>query len=123
MVDARGGIALDAAIRTKTMTLRIAVIALVASIGAFLAAPSHAAESWRGAVQSQMTDLSSQARQRPRVRVYREYQPPFWEYPRPGTYSWPGPNAKRDCRAWYVIENRPSGAVMTPRQQCWWVPG
>ena len=50
-------------------------------------------------------------------------QPPFWEYPRPGIYSYPGPNAKRDCRAWYVVENRPSGAVMTPRMQCWWVPG
>ena len=75
------------------------------------------------------TDLSSQQRQvrpyrvRPRVRVYPYQQPPFWEYPRPGVYSWPGPNAKRDCRAWYVVENRPSGAVMTPRMRCWWVPG
>jgi hypothetical protein len=31
--------------------------------------------------------------------------------------------AKRDCRAWYVLENRPSGAVMTPRMRCEWVPG
>jgi hypothetical protein len=79
-------------------------------------------------------DLSSQQRQispyqvrphgvRPRVRIYRYPQPPFWEYPRPGVYSYPGPNAKRDCRAWYVVENRPSGAVMTPRMRCEWVPG
>ena len=58
---------------------------------------------------------AQRAHVRPRVRVYRYPQPPFWEYPRPGTYSYPGPNAKRDCRAWYVVENRPSGAVMTPR--------
>ncbi len=108
---------------TATMTLRIAMMALAASIGASFAAPSHAAENQRASLQNQDTDLSAQQRRRPRVRVYREYQPPFWEYPRPGTYSWPGPNAKRDCRAWYVVENRPSGAVMTPRMQCWWVPG
>ncbi|MBZ0141875.1 MAG: hypothetical protein K8H87_19220 [Pseudorhodoplanes sp.] len=69
-------------------------------------------------------EWSAQAqRRRPRVRVYPAPQPPFWEYPRPGTYSWPGPNAKRDCRAWYVLENRPSGPVMTPRMRCQWVPG
>ena len=106
------------------MTLRIAMIALAASTGASFVAPSHAAEDKRAAVQNQDTDLSAQVRRvRPRVRVYPYPQPPFWEYPRPGTYSWPGPGAKRDCRAWYVIENRPSGAVMTPRQQFWWVPG
>ena len=81
-------------------------------------------EDQRATVQNQDADLSAQQRRvRPRVRVYRYPQPPFWEYPRPGTYSCPGPNAKRDCRAWYVVENRPSGAVMTPRMQCWWVPG
>jgi hypothetical protein len=75
-------------------------------------------------VQNHAADLSSQQRRlRPRVRVYPYPQPPFWEYPRPGVYSYPGPNAKRDCRAWYVVENRPSGAVMTPRMRCWWVPG
>ena len=106
------------------MTLRIAIFGFAVLIGVALTAPSHAAESKRAVVQHHATDLSAQTRYvRPRVRVYRYPQPPFWEYPRPGTYSYPGPNAKRDCRAWYVIENRPSGAVMTPRQQCWWVPG
>lgn len=106
------------------MILRIAIFGFAALIGGALAAPSHAAEGTRAAVQNQDTDLSAQVRRvRPRVRVYPYPQPPFWEYPRPGTYSWPGPGAKRDCRAWYVIENRPSGAVMTPRQQFWWVPG
>lgn len=105
-----------------TLTLRIVIIGFAAWIGSVFAAPSRAADDNRAVVQNRAIELSAQQR-RPRVRVYREYQPPFWEYPRPGTYSWPGPGAKRDCRAWYVIENRPSGAVMTPRQQCWWVPG
>ena len=105
-----------------------AVVAL-----SFTALPqARAAEP--AAMRNHDADLSSQQRQvlsyqvrpdrvRPRVRVYRYPQPPFWEYPRPGVYSWPGPNAKRDCRAWYVVENRPSGAVMTPRMRCEWVPG
>lgn len=104
------------------MTLRIAIIGFAALVGTVFAASSHAADDNRAVVQNRAIELSAQQR-RPRVRIYREYQPPFWDYPRPGTYSWPGPNAKRDCRAWYVIENRPSGAVMAPRQQCWWVPG
>ena len=104
------------------MTLRWAIIGLAGLAGACIVTPSSVAEVKRVAVQNQ--DLSAQARYvRPRVRVYRYPQPPFWEYPRPGTYSYPGPNAKRDCRAWYAVENRPSGAVLTPRQQCWWVPG
>ncbi len=88
----------------------------------FMAVPqARAAEP--AAMRNHDADFSSQQRRvRPRVRVYRT-QPPFWEYPRPGTYSWPGPYAKRDCRAWYVVENRPSGAVMTPRMRCEWVPG
>lgn len=71
------------------------------------------------------TELSSQERPRPRtrVRVYREPQPAFWDYPRPGTYSWPGPNARRDCKAWYVVEARATGPTLTPRMTCRWVPG
>jgi hypothetical protein len=32
----------------------------------------------------------------------------------------PGPNAKRYCRAWLAVENRPSGRVITPQKECWW---
>jgi hypothetical protein len=32
----------------------------------------------------------------------------------------PGPNAKRYCRAWLAVENRPSGQVITPQKECWW---
>lgn len=110
---------------------RLAAIMAGALAAQLFAAPPQA-HAQSTAIRSQSTDISAQDssqvqrrvyRARPRVRVYPYQQPPFWEYPRPGVYSWPGPNAKRDCRAWYVIENRPSGAVMTPRQQCWWVPG
>lgn len=88
----------------------------------FLFAADHAAQAQTP--QSGVSEFSAQSKQRlrPRVRVYR-YDPPFWEYPRPGIYSYPGPAAKRDCRAWYVLEHRPSGTVMTPRMRCDWVPG
>ena len=32
----------------------------------------------------------------------------------------PGPNARRYCRAWLAVENRPSGQVITPQRECWW---
>jgi len=104
---------------------RFAMILLAAFVAHSFAAPSYAGAVERATVQNQdVTDISAQQRRlRPRVRVYPYPQPPFWEYPRPGTYSYPGPGAKRDCRAWYVVENRPSGAVMTPRMRCEWVPG
>lgn len=37
----------------------------------------------------------------------------------PGSLQ-PGPNAKRYCRAWLAVENRPSGQVITPQRECWW---
>lgn len=90
---------------------------------AFLAVPPAGAAETAASLQA--TDFSSQSQQRrrPNIRVYPEPQPPFWDYPRPGEYSWPGPGAKRDCDAWYVLEHRPSGTVLTPRMQCWWVRG
>jgi hypothetical protein len=35
----------------------------------------------------------------------------------------PGPNAVRECNAYYVQEARPSGNVITPRMHCFWRPG
>jgi hypothetical protein len=67
-----------------------------------------------------VTDVSSQRRRAlRRVPIYR---PDHWEpdvYPR---YN-PGPNAVRDCTAFYVQEYRPSGTVITPRMNCYWRPG
>ncbi|MGQ0682483.1 hypothetical protein [Bradyrhizobium sp.] len=54
-----------------------------------------------------------------RVPVYpREHYVPD-VYPR---YN-PGPNAVRECNAYYVQEARPSGTVITPRMNCYWRPG
>ncbi len=82
---------------------------------AAIAAPRSPGVAARVAVQ-----LSAQ-RKRPRIRITR--QPPAWDYPRPGAYSWPGPNAVRQCSDWYVTEYRPSGTVITPQMRCRWVPG
>jgi hypothetical protein len=30
-------------------------------------------------------------------------------------------NARRECRAWLAQEFRPSGTVIVPRMNCWWV--
>ena len=54
-----------------------------------------------------------------RVPVYpRDHYDPD-VYPR---YN-PGPNAVRECNAYYVQEARPSGTVITPRMNCFWRPG
>jgi hypothetical protein len=54
-----------------------------------------------------------------RVFIYPRdhYDPDVW--PR---YN-PGPNAVRECNAYYVQEARPSGMVITPRMNCFWRPG
>jgi hypothetical protein len=106
---------------------RLAVAALAGSafVGVIWAiAPVQAQEAGLGTASAMpAVEWSSQSTRRPRVRVTPEPQPPFWDYPRPGTYSWPGPNAKRDCKAWYVVENRATGPTLTPRMTCRWVPG
>lgn len=107
-----------------TRILRIfALAALAAAAAGTAAGPASAGDPQRRASAS--VEFSSQERTRPRTRVqiYREPQPAFWDYPRPGTYSWPGPNAKRDCKAWYVVENRATGPTLTPRMTCRWVQG
>lgn len=119
--------------RTYALAIAIPLAACVAAAWAQVPAPVQAtgqavAKHRQGgatvaAFGGPSTELSAQSRTRPNIRVYRYSQPPFWDHPRPGTYSWPGPDAKRDCRAWYVLEHRQSGTVMTPRTRCEWVPG
>lgn len=102
--------------------LRIFALAALAVTAASVAsgqAPAAARQPGASAAQ----EFSSQTRPRTRVQIYREPQPAFWDYPRPGTYSWPGPNARRDCKAWYVVENRATGPTLTPRMTCRWVQG
>ena len=103
----------------KTMRkLSLAIIALLAAaVSDGWMTPSAAGGR---APIAEASDLSAQTRRvRPRVRIYR--QPAAWPYPRPGYYSWPGPNAVRQCVDWYAAEYRPSGPVITPQMRCWWV--
>jgi hypothetical protein len=75
-----------------------------------------AAPGWR--VAQAAPDYVPPRRYR-RVPVYpREHYTPD-VYPR---YN-PGPNAVRECNAYYVQEARPSGTVITPRMNCFWRPG
>ena len=96
-------------------------LALTGLFGAALVTSAEARDA-RGAaaaVQAQdvlnktraMSDLSAQARNRrgTKLQVYRR-----------GAL---GPNAKRECHVRYVQDYRPSGTVIVPRMQCWWVNG
>jgi hypothetical protein len=117
----RYNILVEQAAIMKTMPrTTLAVIALLAA--ALVDGPVSPAAAGERAQTAEASDLSAQTRRvRPRVRIYR--QPAAWPYPRPGYYSWPGPNAVRQCVDWYALENRPSGTVITPQMRCWWVSG
>jgi hypothetical protein len=54
------------------------------------------------------TDVSAQARKRARRAPTRI------------TVS-PTRRLVRECSAWYALERRPSGDVITPQMRCWWV--
>jgi hypothetical protein len=79
--------------------LKIATVVTALALGFGPMQPATAAPD------DQRQDLSAQSR--PRVTIY----------PRHRTL---GPNAKRYCRFWLAQENRVSGPVIVPRQQCWW---
>lgn len=116
----RYNIPFEQAATMKTMPkTSLAIIVLLGA--AFFDGPATSAiVAAERAQMAPASDLSAQTRRvRPRVRIYR--QPAAWPYPRPGYYSWPGPNAVRRCVDWYAMENRPSGTVVTPQMRCWWV--
>jgi hypothetical protein len=101
------------------MRLLAAAFIILAPVAAFgESAPRVPAPGLEASVA---TDLSAQ-RRRPRIRIVPR-QPAAWPFPRPGDYSWPGPNAVRLCRDWYATEYRPSGTVITPQMSCRWVRG
>jgi hypothetical protein len=49
--------------------------------------------------------------------VVQKKRPRVTIYPR---HVYPGPNAKRQCRAWLAQEYRVSGPVIVPQMRCWW---
>jgi hypothetical protein len=104
---------------TSRITI-LATAALLAGIGAatLSAAPLSAGES----VAAAGAEFSSQARQRPRVRVTPD-RPAAYDFPLPGPYAPPGPGYVRQCVDWYATEYRMSGVVVTPQMRCRWVRG
>ena len=43
--------------------------------------------------------------------------------PRRRITIYPGQLLYRRCTDWYELQNRPSGTVLYPQMQCWWVRG
>ncbi len=74
---------------------------------ASLAAASFAGTSSFAVAQTPRagTQIPSHTLSRPRIEVN----------PRPLLY--------RRCVDWYVLQYRPSGTVLFPKQHCWWVRG
>ena len=109
------------------MVMTFAAILMVAG---FLGAPNPSvAETQAAIAKSAPTDISAQSqvrRTRPRIHVQPRYYPYrryHSVYPLPYDIEYPGPYAKRACAARYVTEYRPSGTVVVPRMNCWWVRG
>ena len=98
-----------------------AVTLLVCQAPFHAAAADGRARTPAAAAIDQVQEFSAQERVRPRIRVQPNRQPPAWDYPRPGRYSYPGPNGYRQCEGWLATEYRPSGTVITPQRRCWWV--
>jgi hypothetical protein len=101
----------------------VATIAAALFFGLFAVAPSRAQSAGEGVGARNALAQDEPRRARPRIRVrpiypYRRFSTP---YPVPYPYEYPGPNAKRDCTAYYVEEHRPSGTVVVPRMNCRWV--
>jgi hypothetical protein len=111
-----------ASVSGKAAELRMKLLTIVAFSVMAMQGAAWSAPLPDGFHQAKVTELSAQQRKRPRV-IVRPSQPAAYDYPRPGYYSWPGPNAVRQCVDWYATEYRPSGAVITPQMRCRWVPG
>jgi hypothetical protein len=102
-----------------------ATIVMASLLNLLTTAPSGA-QSVRQAVSAHDALAQSQprrARTRIQVRPVYPYRRYHSVYPVPYPVEYPGPNAKRECVARYVQEYRPSGTVIVPRMNCWWVQG
>ena len=106
--------------------LRLAVLAIAVCAAASAAGTARAGEPADAALA---TDLSAQRRDpavrtRPRARIRVAPRYPYRTfhsfYPLPYDIEYPGPNAVRHCDFRLAQELRPSGAVIVPRQRCWW---
>jgi hypothetical protein len=97
----------------RSIGVAIAFGALVAVASSAIAGEAVPAPSAAGLHDSAPHVLSAQARTErrpPRVRIHRDSRPL-------------GPDAVRQCEAWYEREFRPSGTVIVPRMSCFWRRG
>lgn len=111
------------------MRMFVTLAAIVTLAGSLSVAPAMAEIKTRDVKAAAPTDISAQSRvrrTRPRILVQPRYYPYRHYhslYPLPYDVEYPGPNARRECTARYVTEYRPSGTVVVPRMNCWWVRG
>ncbi len=77
----------------------------------------------RSALAAHAEAKSKRARTRIRVTPRCPYRTQSLPYPAPNDCEFPGPGFVRQCAAQLVQENRPSGAVIVPRMNCWWERG
>jgi hypothetical protein len=101
----------------------VATIVATSLLGLLTTTPGPAQSAGENVSVRKALAQGESRRARPRIRVrpiypYRRYNS---IYPVPYPYEYPGPNAKRDCTAYYVEEHRPSGTVVVPRMNCRWV--
>jgi hypothetical protein len=105
------------------------VASALIALALMAAVDAHAQTSPRDAALSARAQFEPRppprrvVRVRPRITVTPTY--PYrvtpTDYPTPYPIEYPGPGAVRECRSWLAQELRPSGAVIVPRMNCWWV--
>jgi hypothetical protein len=110
------------------MTPAAATVTIAALAFATLAAPAAQAQTGgeRNVNQSALTAYAQyNARPRTRIRVSPRcfYRKQSTDYPVPYECEAPGPGYVRECNSALVQEFRPSGTVVVPQMQCWWVRG
>ncbi len=103
--------------------MRAVLIAATAMALGFCGSYPLAAESVSGqSAQAAAPARAPAAKPRTRVTIIAR-QPAASLYPSPYLYAYPGPGYARQCASRLEPEARPSGTVIVPRMQCWWVRG
>ncbi|HLH97414.1 MAG TPA: hypothetical protein VKW08_20085 [Xanthobacteraceae bacterium] len=97
----------------KRTATKWAAIAALLVLGGLVLGPAGAA------AQGTANAAAVRGNAAPQPRVHQ----PVHIRVRPLVQSYPGPDAVRQCAFWLATEYRPSGAVIVPRQHCWWEPG
>jgi hypothetical protein len=109
------------------MTTATATAAAIAALAVAVLATSDAPAQTRADRSAERSPLTAYAQSRPRTRIRVSprcfYRTQSTNFPVPYDCEAPGPGFVRECNAELVPEYRPSGTVIVPRMQCWWVRG